>query len=844
MLKHVYRLIACLFCFGFSIMYFSKNINEQIYINDEKKVTMSEATYPVMYFISDKERVNRVTGYSANLGADAIRDGLIPLKTDKKVNFVVKPGEVQIKKASYEISDQGGQKIESSDISEFTLNKDGSFSGSFKIDKDLRTGNEYCLKISLMDGAGNKIHFFERLYYGENAHMKEMVTFVKNFHNCIFDKEKAKEVVKNIEPDRSMDNKSLAYVNIHSSLDLISFGSLAPKKVSEVIPTIREATDQTAIIELNYFVKASTGSGEELYKVSEGYRVRWTATRMYLLYYERYMEQIFDMKLASTAKSQLKLGITNNTEVASLVSADESKMAFVRSNELWFYNLAVNTAFKVFSFRQENTDYIRDVNEDHGIELLSMDTDGNLRFMVYGYMNRGEYEGRLAIVLYEYSASRNRIQELVYIPVDLPFSKLKDQINSFAYINSSKVYYFTINNNIYSYNLVTKKLDVIAENINKEDMVMPASSGICAYMAEGEEKKAITVLDMESGKEYRINPPKDGFVKLLGTIGSFIIYGNGDLANCGVLPDGTEVYPMERVYIVDSENHIRKSYINKEYFVTGAQTIGSKICLQRVKKNGSRAFITADDDYIYNNDAFITRLESDSRVTEKTMTEWYLKLPETMKFDEVPQTSEAGQTKISDDTVLRIDLHDDERPKFYVFAFHGLEETYDNAKDAVIRANERMGIVYDNAGRRIWERGVAGNQGNAGSITEIKAASAKEADVKKAAMKILIAQLGGQAEDEELSLERPMIDVLNDLMDNKAVNLSGVGLDEVLYYISMGSPVLALNGEGKPVILTAYNEYTVTCYDPATGKYATQPRSKASAGFKESGNTFISYVNQ
>lgn len=842
MLKHVYRLIACLFCFGLSIMYFSRNINEQIYINDEQKVTMKETGFPVMYFISDKEKVNRITGYAANLSAESIRDGLIPLKPDKKVTFVISPGETDIKKASYEVTDQMGNRIESSDISEFVQRKDGTFLGSFDVEKDLKAGNEYCLKLSFMDGTGNKIHFYERLYYGENAHMKEMMEFVKNFHNCILDKEKAKEVVKNIEPDRSMDNKNLAYVNIHSSLDLISFGSLAPKQVSDMIPTIREATDQTTIIELDYFVKASTGSGEELYKVSEGYRVRWTATRMYLLFYERTMEQVFDMKLASTAKNQLKLGITNDTEVKSLVSADESRMSFVRSNELWYYNLAVNTAYKVFSFRQEDTDYIRDVNENHGIELLSMDADGNLRFMVYGYMNRGEYEGRLAIVLYEYSALENRIRELVYIPVDLPYSKLKDQINSFAYINSSQVYYFTVNNNIYSYNLITKKLDVIAQDVNREDMVMPASSGVCAYLEENDGKKAITVLDMETGRSYRIDPPKDGFVKLLGTIGSFIIYGNGELENCGVLPDGTEVFPMERVYITDSENRVRKSYINKEYYVISAQTTGSRICMRRVRKNGNKGFVLADDDYIYNNDAYITRLESDSRVTEKTMTEWYLKLPKTMKFDEVPETSTAGETKNSQDSVLRIDLHDDDRPKFYVFAFHGLEETYDNAKDAVLRADERMGIVYDNSGRRIWERGAAGNQGNVGSITEIKAASKDNGALKKAAMRILIAQTGGQAEDEEIDLERPMGDVLNDFMDKKAVNLSGVGLDEVLYYISVGSPVLALDGAGKPVILTAYNEYTVTFYDPATGRYQTQPKTKASAGFKESGNTFISYI--
>ena len=39
--------------------------------------------------------------------------------------------------------------------------------------------------------------------------------------------------------------------------------------------------------------------------------------------------------------------------------------------------------------------------------------------MVYGYMNRGEYEGRVGIVLYRYDSLFDRIEEQIYIPNSL-----------------------------------------------------------------------------------------------------------------------------------------------------------------------------------------------------------------------------------------------------------------------------------------------------------------------------------------------------------------------------------------------------------------------------------------
>ena len=111
------------------------------------------------------------------------------------------------------------------------------------------------------------------------------------------------------------------------------------------------------------------------------------------------MESVFDVKLASVSQNQLKLGITSQYEIPHLTNSDGMKLAFTRNRELWLYDMNENDMVRVFSFRQEDTDYIRDLYDQHDVRLLNMDEEGNIDFLVYGYMNRGHYEGRVGIIL-------------------------------------------------------------------------------------------------------------------------------------------------------------------------------------------------------------------------------------------------------------------------------------------------------------------------------------------------------------------------------------------------------------------------------------------------------------
>ena len=124
--------------------------------------------------------------------------------------------------------------------------------------------------------------------FGYKNGSDKIIEFALDFHKKTLNKEKAEEIEHYLETDASkMENKDLAYVNIKSNLDTVSFGKLKPKVISDEFVTIREVTGNTAVVEVRYFASAKTDSGSEKFEIKEGYRIRWTEDRIYLLYFER-----------------------------------------------------------------------------------------------------------------------------------------------------------------------------------------------------------------------------------------------------------------------------------------------------------------------------------------------------------------------------------------------------------------------------------------------------------------------------------------------------------------------------------------------------------------------------
>ena len=73
--------------------------------------------------------------------------------------------------------------------------------------------------------------------------------------------------------------------------------------------------------------------------------------------------------------------------------------------------------------------------------------------------------------------------------------------------------------------------------------------------------------------------------------------------------------------------------------------------------------------------------------------------------------------------------------------------------------------------------------------------------------------------------------------------MTGCTLNQVLYVINKGCPVIALTDSSHAILLTGYTTTDVTYVDPDTGEENTVSVNDMEAMANGSGNTFIGYVH-
>ncbi|MBE5935819.1 MAG: hypothetical protein E7262_08525 [Lachnospiraceae bacterium] len=841
-MKQFYRITVTIIVFIISIYIFSGHISEKDNGIETVKETQA-ATFPVLYVQVGDELINPMHGYTANIEARYIRDGIVSIDEEQKCSFKIKANETEVKKVIYEVSACGNEEeiIDTGIIR--TFKKDKTYQEfDVKISKELNENEEYALKIALITDKGDKIYYFARVKKNEDTVDDKIIKFAKDFHSKTIDKSKAEELRTYLETDASkMDNKDLSYVNIKSNLDTISFCKLAPKVISDLFVTIREVADNTAVLEIKYYATAKTPSGDETYEIKEGYRIRWTADRTYLLYYERCMESVFDIGLVSLAENEFKLGITQDAGTDITTSEDNSKIYFVRNGELWYYNAPLNDCAKVFSFKQDKgTDYFRDVYDAHNIKVLNVEDNGDAYFMVYGYMNRGDYEGRMTIVLYKHHVEQNRIEEQVNIPVDIPYAVLNEKINDFAYVSDKDVFYFSLAESIYAYDIKQGKVETIAKGINEENMILSKKGDFLAWQESDGKYTHINVMKLRSKKVTRLEAPGDKCIKLLGEMQGNMIYGYAAKSNVAGMMDGTKIVPLSEVIIATIDGKVAKTYKPKDSYVVSMTIEDNKMILKRVKKGDSGKFIATSDESIFNN-----QIEKNSnfsfnhRETDATLTEWYMTIPEGYQMNEVPQVRQVENTIIKGDTTVRV-YEDLMKDKYYfVYSYYGLEVGYDNAADAIVKADERMGNVFDNQGNIIWERGIAPLTTSVSDIDKIGASGGSI----NACIRILLKHSGKDINVDEISkVDGSIEEKIDKFIDGTAINYTGTPLEKLDYSISKDKPIIAMKSGNSAVVITAYTQTSITYYDPNTGGKTKVGRSNAKDTFGKVGNVFISYV--
>lgn len=112
----------------------------------------------------------------------------------------------------------------------------------------------------------------------------------------------------------------------------------------------------------------------------------------------------------------------------------------------------------------------------------------------------------------------------------------------------------------------------------------------------------------------------------------------------------------------------------------------------------------------------------------------------------------------------------------------------------------------------------------------------------QAAIQMMLSAKGITASVTPEEAKEPLQQVLGRYTNADVAVLTGATLDEILYFVWKGQPVLAFKETGDAVVITGYTSADVTYYDPARGRSLTTTREKAETMFEDGGGIYISFL--
>ena len=133
----------------------------------------------------------------------------------------------------------------------------------------------------------------------------------------------------------------------------------------------------TADLLLNIQIAALDEDGnQEIYDVTEFYRMRYTETRIMLLDFKRSASQVFEESFISISDKGLLLGVRDKN-VEYMMNEKAGVLAFVQEGDLWSYSPDDGKFSRIFSFRKETDGDFRDSRYQHNIKIIRVEDNGD-----------------------------------------------------------------------------------------------------------------------------------------------------------------------------------------------------------------------------------------------------------------------------------------------------------------------------------------------------------------------------------------------------------------------------------------------------------------------------------
>ncbi|MEG1876695.1 MAG: hypothetical protein RRX92_00245 [Lachnospiraceae bacterium] len=853
MRKSVLRGSICAAVFIISMILISIVTNKG---NTDMTVKMEPASFPLVYMDYNGQVINCLHGYASDMQTDYMRGTITPIQKDRKVTWHIDKYGSKIQGLTLEVrSVDGTRLIESTQIKDYTETKT-EIQGSLILKDLIEEQEEYTL-VLLVTTDRDTIRYYTRIRQAEDSHMDEKIAFVYDFHKKTFLKDRS--IARYLEANEEGDNTTYQTVNIHSSFQQITWGNLSIKQTSKPVLSVQDLNKETASMRLDYFVTI----GEAYYRVSEFYRIRYGTERMYLLDYERKMNQIFRADADSFAKNKIQLGIVD-PGIAMKESEDGNVIAFYQENSLYSFNATDRKCICLFSFYNAENDDLRNTYPLHSMKILSVEETGNIRFLVYGYMNRGRHEGHMGIQVYYYNSMLNTIEEDVFIPYSKSYELLHYNMEQLSYVSKNNIFYFILDGTIYSVDLTSKASQIVVKDLREDSFKVSRENNMIVWQTgtDSYHSSELILMNLNSHKQTKIKAPTGYYIAPIGFMRTDLIYGIANKQDIIKDNTGKITFPMNQVFIQNESGDILKQYREDSIYVVGGEVQDNLLTLKRVRGMESSPdtteetnfpteetnlptevhYTTIEDDQITDNMEEIKRKNK----IEVAATQTYEKIVQIALKSDIPvqniKFSEPKEVLFEGGREIILPRNEEEREVYYVYGQEGIEQIYAEPSEAINLAYRIAGVVINEDGEYVWTKG---NLATKNQIMKIKATLATEEISAAAICMDTILKCEDITRNTQYLLNQgaTIQSILTENLEQAQVlMLAGCSLESVLYYVNQDIPVMALQMDGTAVLIIGFNELNIVLMDPTTGTIYKKGMKDSTAWFEENGNQFITYI--
>lgn len=781
-------------------------------------VALQDASLPTVYAETCGRTMNRMAGYRQEMDSSVAAELLTLIPEDRKLALDIENQEDAVTAIRYDVRSMDRQRlIERTDLENWSTT-DGKIRAELPIQNLISRDQEYLLQITLETQQHGPVYYYTRILWTDSARAQAMVDLAVNFSTKTFDPAQARELASYLETSASQDESSFHRTTIHSSFSRLTWGKLGMQPSGEVQIALRELDGAMSSVQLRYpAVREDDETGEsEVYEVEENFTMKWNELRIYLMDYERSVNQIFSGKEADYSGKRILLGITDESRVEARKSPSGNVIAYRAGRELWTYDQKNAHAVKVFSFRGKNDD-VRENDSRHDTRILSVGDDGSIEFLVYGYMNRGEHEGNMGIAGYRYQTDANALEERFFIPYSGSFTELEEDLDQLVCLNPSGMLYLYLKHAVYGIDLESRENMVVADRLEKGSYAVSVDQKRFAWQSGRSQGGAgsLYLMDLESGQSQEIDGGAGENVRVLGFVGRDLVYGTARESDRWIVNGRTEEEPMYNVKIVNDQMEVETTYQKEGYYISKVSVEESRIHLDRVVRSGDQNYVPSTEDTIVcNADIGQGRMDGIGWYASQTKGKvYFVQLDGEIRSRGI-RTSVPDEISYEKADMLTLEAdRSSGNMEFYAYASGQLRQVTTDFAGAVQTAYEGMGYVTDSYHRLLWSRV---DRSVTRTIRDLQTASA--------------------------SITRHLDEFEgNQKFSDGILALDGRGCNmmQMLYFIDQGIPVVAYTENGGYLLLCGYDSYNVTIFNPATGEMYKAGLNDSTEYFRRLGNDFV-----